>query len=82
MLNVYNYYMQDYVSRSPRYSTHKRRELRDIYKNIVTMSASEPLYKIDLSEHKQAHALSIKESALHLQEVTKKLQQFPKSEKE
>ena len=77
MLNVYNYYMQDYVSRSPRYSTHKRRELRDIYKNIVTMSASEPLYKIDLSEHKQAHALSIKESALHLQEVTKKLKDTP-----
>lgn len=77
MLNVYNYYMQDYVSRSPRYSTHKRRELRDIYKNIVKMAASEPLYKIDLSEKKQACALSIKESALSLQDVARKLQDTP-----
>lgn len=77
MLNVYNYYMQDYVSRSPRYSPHKRRELRDIYKNIVKMSASEPLYKIDLSESKQACALSIKESALALKDVNRTLQDTP-----
>ncbi len=74
MLNVYNYYLQDYVSRSPHYSTHKKRELRDIYKNIVKMSASEPLYKIDLSEQKQACALSIKESALSLKDVSRSLQ--------
>mgnify|MGYP003289021370 CR=1 FL=1 len=77
MLNVYNYYLQDYVSRSPRYSTHKKRELRDIYKNIVKMSASEPLYKIDLSESKQACALSIKESALALKDVNHTLQDTP-----
>lgn len=77
MLNVYNYYVQDYVSRSPRYSIHKRRELRDIYKNIVKMSASEPLYKIELSENKQACALSIKESALSLKEVSHRLQNTP-----
>ncbi len=77
MLNVYNYYLQDYVSRSSRYSVHKRRELRDIYKNIVKMSASEPLYKIDLSEQKQACALSIKESALALKDVNIKLQDTP-----
>lgn len=77
MLNVYNYYIQDYVSRTPHYSTHKRRELRDIYKNIVKMSASEPLYKIDLSEEKQACALSIKESALALKEFSNKLQDTP-----
>ncbi len=77
MLNVYNYYMQDYVSRMPRYSTHKRRELRDIYTNIMKMSASEPLYKIDLSEQKQACALSIKESALSLKEVSQRLQDTP-----
>ena len=77
MLNVYNYYLQDYVSRSPRYSTHKRRELRDIYKNIVKLSASEPLYKIDLSESKQACALSIKESSLALKDVNRKLQDTP-----
>ncbi len=77
MLNVYNYYVQDYVSRSPRYSTHKRRELRDIYTNIVKLSASEPLYKIDLSERNQACALSIKENALILQDVNRKLQDTP-----
>ncbi|MBQ9768482.1 MAG: flagellar filament capping protein FliD [Lachnospiraceae bacterium] len=77
MLNVYNYYVQDYVSRTPHYSTHKRRELRDIYKNIVKMSASEPLYKIDLSESKQAAALSIKESALLLKDVSHRLQDTP-----
>lgn len=77
MLNVYNYYMQDYVSRTPRYSTHKRRELRDIYTNIMKMSASEPLYKIDLSQEKQACALSIKESALSLKEISQRLQDTP-----
>ena len=77
MLNVYNYYIQDYVSRTPHYSTHKRRELRDIYKNIVKLSASEPLYKIDLSEEKQACALSIKESALALKDFSNKLQDTP-----
>ena len=77
MLNVYNYYVQDYISRNPRYSTHKRRELRDIYKSIVKMSASEPLYKIELSESKQACALSIKESALALKDITQKLQSAP-----
>lgn len=77
MLNVYNYYMQDYVSRSPRYSTHKKRELHDIYKNIVKMSASEPLYKIELSESRQAAALSIKEAALSLMDVSHRLQNTP-----
>ena len=77
MLNVYNYYMQDYVSRTPRTSTHKRRELRDIYTNIMKMSASEPLYKIDLSEKKQACALSIKESAIALKDANQKLQSTP-----
>lgn len=77
MLNVYNYYMQDYVSRSPLYSTHKKRELHDIYKNIVKLSASEPLYKIELSESKQAAALSIKESALFLKDVSHRLQDTP-----
>lgn len=77
MLNVYNYYMQDYVSRSPRYSVHKKRELHDIYKNIVKLSASEPLYKVELSESKQVCALSIKESALSLKDISQKLQQTP-----
>lgn len=77
MLNVYNYYLQDYISRNPRYSTHKKRELHDIYKNIVKMSASEPLYKIELSESKQACALSIKESALALKDVNHTLQDAP-----
>lgn len=74
MLNVYNYYVQDYVSRTSRYTAHKQRELRDIYKNIVKMSASEPLFKIDLSEQKQANALQIKENALALRDVTGSLQ--------
>lgn len=75
MLNVYNYYVQDYVSRTtrPRYSAHKQRELRDIYKNIVKMSASEPLFKIELSQQKQANALEIKETALALRDVTNSL---------
>ncbi len=77
MLHVYNYYVQDYVSRTPHYSTHKKRELRDIYKNIVRMSASEPLYKIELSESRQAAALSIKENALLLTDVCRQLQDTP-----
>ena len=74
MLNVYNYYVQDYVSRTTRYTAHKQRELRDIYKSIVKLSAPEPLFKIELSEKKQANALQIKENALSLREVTGSLQ--------
>lgn len=73
MLNVYNYYVQDYVSRTVRPSAHKQRELRDIYKNIVKMSASEPLFSIDLSEKKQSCALQIKESAYALRDLTRSL---------
>lgn len=77
MLNAYNYYVQDFVSRTPHYSTHKRRELRDIYKSIVRLSASEPLYKVELSESKQAAVLSIKENALLLKDTVRKLQDTP-----
>lgn len=77
MLNAYNYYVQDFVSRTPHYSTHKRRELRDIYKSIVKLSASEPLYKVELSESKQAAVLSIKENALLLKDTVHKLQDTP-----
>lgn len=77
MLNVYNYYVQDYVARTTGQSAHKQRELRDIYKNIVKLSASEPLYKIDLSEQKQACALAIKENSLALRELTSSLAATP-----
>lgn len=77
MLNVYNHYISDYISRSPHYSIHKKRELRDIYKNIVKLSVSEPLYKVELSENTQAAAISIKENALLLKEVCRHLQDAP-----
>lgn len=77
MLNVYNYFVQDYVARTSHYSAHKQRELRDIYKNIVKSSASEPLFKVELSKEKQTCALQIKENALALRDVTKSLQDSP-----
>lgn len=78
MLSVYNYLAHDLVSRTPACSAHKRRELRNIYRSIVTMSASEPLYKIDLSEQKQANAVSIKENAIKLKELITSFQKHTK----
>ena len=79
MLNVYNYYVSDFLSHTPACSAHKRNELRDIYKSIVKLSVTEPLYKIDLSEQKQSSALSIKESALKLKDLLLSLKDSSKT---
>ena len=66
--SVYNYYMSQYGSNKTqsKYETHKKSELKDIYKNIVNSNNKAPFYKIDLSDEAQKFAIDVKESALAL----------------
>lgn len=69
--NVYNYYMSQYGIRPyDKHSAHKKSELRDIYNNIVKLSKSSPVYKVDVSEASQKLAIDIKENARSLSNIT------------
>lgn len=68
--NAYNYYLSAYGNRTfSRHDSHKRSELRDLYKNIINVNKAAPLYKIDTSESTQKLAIDIKESARALTNV-------------
>ena len=66
--SVYNYYMSQYgnTRTQSKYDTHKKNELKDIYKNIVNSNNKAPFYKIDMSDEAQKFAIDVKESALAL----------------
>lgn len=74
LLNVYNYLMQGFVMmRQTRFDAHKKSELRDIYQNIMRLSAEQPLYKITFNESAQNYTIGIKNSAISLSSVLKEL---------
>lgn len=69
--SVYNYYMSEYALRPyTKHSAHKKSELRDVYNNIVKLSKSSPVYKVDVSEASQKLAIDIKENARSLTDIT------------
>jgi flagellar hook-associated protein 2 len=49
-----------------RKTTHERKELRQIYNNIINLNKRSPIYIIKLSEENQNHALGIKEASMEL----------------
>ena len=64
---VYDYYLTTYASKPlTRSDTHKKSELRNIYNNIVKISKSSPLYKVDVSANVQKYAIDLKENARSL----------------
>lgn len=64
---VYDYYLTTYASKPlTRNDTHKKSELRNIYNNIVKISKSSPLYKVDVSAGVQKYAIDLKENARSL----------------
>lgn len=64
---VYDYYLTTYANKPvTRSDTHKKSELRNIYNNIVKISKSSPLYKIDVSADVQKYAIDLKENARSL----------------
>lgn len=74
LLSVYNHLMQGLVMmHQTRFDTHKKSELRDVYQNILRLSAEQPLYKLSFDEAAQNFTLGIKNSALSLSCAVKEL---------
>jgi flagellar hook-associated protein 2 len=67
MIQAYNYMLESLpVKREARYPVSRRNELRRVYNNIVNLSKSSPLYKINLSKENQEYTIGVKEAALVL----------------
>ena len=54
---------------STRFDTHKKDELKSIYKSIVAQSKDSPLYLFDNSDATKQYAVSLKENARQLRQV-------------
>lgn len=69
--NVYNYYGMTYLPKTnTKYDTHKSNELKNIYKNMVSHNKQSPLYKFSMSQETQNYALSIKDAAIDLKNIS------------
>ena len=69
MVDVYNLYLGGYLPKvSPKSSVHNKRELKNKYKNIVSLNNSHPLVIVKLSNATQAYALNVKETSMELGE--------------
>ncbi len=69
--NVYNYYGMTYLPKTnTKYDTHKSNELKNIYKSMVSHNKVSPLYKFSLSQETQDYALSIKDAAISLKNIS------------
>jgi hypothetical protein len=70
MVDVYNLYLGGYLPKvSPKSSVHNKRELKNKYKNIVSLNNSNPLVMVRLSNSTQAYALNVKEMSMELGEA-------------
>ena len=68
--SVYNYYLSTYAKQHvSKNDTHKKSELKDIYKSMVKSSRKSPLYKIDNTERVQKYAIDLKETARAMKNV-------------
>lgn len=70
MLDVYNLYLGGFLPKvSPKTNVHNRKELKNKYKNIVSLNNSIPLVMVNLSNSTQAYALNVKEMSMELGEA-------------
>jgi hypothetical protein len=74
MVDVYNLYLGGFLPKvSPKSNVHNRRELKNKYKDIVSLNNSNPLAMVKLSNSTQAYALNVKESSMELGEVAQNI---------
>lgn len=68
MISTYNYLASSYFNRpvAKNNNTHNKKELKNIYNNIVKMNRESPLYMFNLSDDNQNFALNIKDAAYSL----------------
>ena len=74
MINAYNYLVSSgHYKPQVKYTAHKKNELKNIYKDIMSISKDSPLYMFKLTESDQTFALSIKNYA---GDINASLEQF------
>ncbi len=65
---AYNHFIQDYVSKDVAHAdTHRKDELRDVYKSIAKINKNSPLYLLTDDDKSRNDAIDIKEKARQLQ---------------
>ena len=65
---AYNHFIQDYVSKDVTHAdTHRKEELRDVYKSIAKINKNSPLYLLTDDDNSRNDAIDIKERARQLQ---------------
>ncbi len=70
MVEAYNYYIGGYMPKvDPRTNVHNRRELKNKYKNIISLNNANPLAMIRLSPDTQMYALDVKEMSMEMGEA-------------
>ncbi|MCR5626828.1 MAG: hypothetical protein K6F99_05880 [Lachnospiraceae bacterium] len=72
--NIYNNILTTTgLSTNTRFDTHKKDELKHIYKSIVNQTKDSPLYLFDDSDETKEYAVSLKESARQLKNTISEL---------
>ncbi len=70
MVEAYNYFIGGYLPKvSPKTNVHNRKELKNKYKNIVSINNANPLAMIRLSPDTQTYALDVKEISMEMGEA-------------
>lgn len=68
--SVYQYYLTNYAYKeTSHYDTHKKSELREIYKNIIKQNKKSPLYRFNFTDEVQRFAIDLKENARSFRNV-------------
>ncbi len=67
--NVYNNYLTQYAPKTTRYDSHKKDELRSVYKAILRQTKESPLFLPVSEEDAIQYAVSMKENARDLSNV-------------
>jgi hypothetical protein len=74
MLEAYNYFVGGYLPKvPPKASVHKKKELKKIYNDMVSLNSQSPLVMLKLSDDKQEYALAVKELSMELNASTKQV---------
>ncbi len=71
--SIYNQIFSDYSVSATRYDTHKKDELKSIYKQIVLKSEDSPIFQMDRSGSSQLYAINLKEDARFLKNTISSL---------
>lgn len=70
MVEAYNYFVGGYLPKvSPKTSVHNKKELKNKYKDIVSLNNANPLAMIKLSSETQVYALDVKEISMEMGEA-------------